>query len=313
MTEITVDRGTHLVAAQAHVWSWDIPVYFFFAGVAAGIMLLTVWLWRRTSLDQRSRWLRWLPFAAPITLALGMLVLFPHLSYKAHAYRFYTTLKPASPMSWEAWILLLSFPATLLLGLSGLLNREIVALSRWAPIRLLRLGGLLRWAHALAQQYAVGVQWSNLVLGLALGAYPGFLLGTLVAHPAWHSAALAPIFLVSALLTGAALMRLFPLNSAEHQALRGINLWAIALQLCLIALFLIWLGTGTEAARQAADLFLGGRFTALFWSLVMLAGLVVPMLLELLEGRRRLSPALASPLLILAGGLFLRLIIVAAG
>lgn len=313
MTEITVDRGTHLVNAQAHVWSWDIPVYFFFAGVAAGVMLLTVWLWRRTPVDQRSRWMRWLPFAAPIMLALGMLVLFPHLSYKAHAYRFYTTLEPASPMSWEAWILLLSFPAALLLGLSGLLSREIEALSRWAPVRLLRLGGLVRWSHGLARQHAVSVQWSNLVLGAALGAYPGFLLGTLVAHPAWHSAALAPIFLVSALLAGAALMRLFPLSSAEYQVLHKINLWAIALQLVLIAMFLIWLGTGTEAARQAADLFLGGRYTALFWSLVILAGLVVPLLLELIAGRRRLSPALASPVLILAGGLFLRLIIVAAG
>lgn len=313
MTEVTVDRGTHLTDLSAHIWSWEIPVYFFFAGVTAGIMLLTVLLWRRTPLEERSRWLRWLPFAAPITLALGMAFLFPHLSYKSHFYRFFTTFQWTSPMSWEAWILLLAFPATILLALSGLRDDEARALSGWRLFRVLRLGRLVRWVQGLSVTYKKPVRWANLILGVALGAYPGFLLGTLVAHPIWNSAVLAPIFLVSAVLTGAALMRLFPLGEAEHSFLRGINLKGIGLQIALIGVFLLWLATGGAAAQQAAGLFLGGSYTALFWVLVIAAGLVVPLVLELVEGQRRLTPSLASPLLLLAGGLFLRLVLVAAG
>jgi len=280
MNEVTVDRGTHL-AELPHVWGWEIPLYLFFAGVTAGIMLLTVTLWKRRPLEQRSRWLRRLPFAAPITLGLGMLVLFPHLSYKAHAWRFFTVFHWTSPMSWEAWILLFTMPATILLALAGLNNEEAGDLSRWRPVTALRLSGLVRWARRLAVDQRENVRRLNLVLGVALAAYPGFLLGTLVARPAWHSAMMVPLFLVSAILTGAALMRLFPLHAEEHSFLRAVNLKAIGLQVALIAVFVLWLASGDLASQQAAQLFLGGPFTALFWALVVVAGLVVPFVLEL--------------------------------
>jgi formate-dependent nitrite reductase membrane component NrfD len=60
-------------------------------------------------------------------------------------------------------------------------------------------------------------------------------------------------------------------------------------------------------------LFLGGSFTALFWSLVIIAGLVVPALLETLEFRWGLKSSIVAPLLLLVGGLSLRWILVLAG
>ena len=48
MNELTIDHGTHLLQAHAHFWTWEIPVYFFFGGVAAGIMLLVVLLRSRS-------------------------------------------------------------------------------------------------------------------------------------------------------------------------------------------------------------------------------------------------------------------------
>jgi formate-dependent nitrite reductase membrane component NrfD len=58
---------------------------------------------------------------------------------------------------------------------------------------------------------------------------------------------------------------------------------------------------------------LGGPFTSSFWSLVVLAGLAVPFLLETLESRLHLRATAVAPLLVLAGGFALRWIMVAAG
>lgn len=313
MTEVTVDRGAHLTDLAAHVWTWQIPLYLFFAGVAAGILLLATTLWSRRPPEERSRWLRWLPMAAPISLGLGMLVLFPHLSYKSHAFRFFTTIELLAPMSWEAWLLLVAAPASGFFALGALLPGEVEALAGWGGLRIFHLGGLVRWAHRLAVTWPLALRRLNLGVAVALAAYPGFLLGTMVARPVWNSAMLIPLFFVSALLSGAALARLFPLEAEEHAALRKLNVRMIALQAVTLGLFLLWLVIGGEASRQASHLFLGGPLTAPFWVLVVVAGLAVPLALELAEGRRRLRPSLASPLLLLGGGLGLRLILVAAG
>jgi len=313
MTEVTVDKSAHLTDLAAHVWTWEIPLYLFFAGVAAGILLLTTTLWAKRPREERGTWLRRLPFAAPICLGLGMLVLFPHLSLKSHAFRFFTTIELLAPMSWEAWLLLVAAPASALLALGGLLTGEVDALAEWGPVRALRLGGLVRWAYSLANRWPVGLRRLNFGVGVALAAYPGFLLGTMVARPVWNTALLVPLFFVAALLGGAALARLFPLEDDESAALRRVSVRVIALQAATLGLFLLWLNLGGVAARQASQLFLGGAFTASFWVLVVVAGLAVPLALELAEGRRHLKPSLASPLLLLSGGLGLRLVLVAAG
>ena len=63
----------------------------------------------------------------------------------------------------------------------------------------------------------------------------------------------------------------------------------------------------------AGDLVLGGPYTAPFWGLVIVAGLVVPLTLNLLEIRRDQPATRFAPLLVLAGGLALRTVMVAAG
>jgi hypothetical protein len=50
--------------------------------------------------------------------------------------------------------------------------------------------------------------WANLVLGVGLGIYTGILLNTMVARPLWNSAILGPLFLVSGLSAGAAVMHI---------------------------------------------------------------------------------------------------------
>ena len=239
------------------IWGWEIAVYLFLGGLAAGSMILA-----------SAARVRRLVFVAPVALSAGMLALFLDLESKLHVFRFYTAFRWTSPMSWGAWILLAIYPVTILYGLR--------------PTENLRR--------------------ASLILGIALGAYTGILLGTLSARAAWDSLFLAPLFLASGLSAAAALAMLLPSTETERDTLRRWDILAIALELIAIAFYLL----------DVRGIFLGGPYTAVFWSLVVIAGLAVPLFLEVFESRRHVHAAVA-PVLVLIGGLSLRWILVLAG
>ncbi|MFZ4579923.1 MAG: NrfD/PsrC family molybdoenzyme membrane anchor subunit [Myxococcota bacterium] len=313
MTEIDLQRHSHLIDPSLHIWGWEIPVYLFLGGVAAGVMVWTSLLFRRIPVAERSRALRWLPFATPVALSLGMLALLLDLANPLHVPRFYATIQLTSPMSWGSWILLAIYPVTLLVGVAALTGPETKAVTTWAPLRWTRLGRLVTWGRRYAQAHDHGLLTVQLSLGLALGVYTGVLLGALGARAVWSSAILPPLFLVSGLSTGAALMMLMRLGHDEHAALRRWDMVAIGVELALLLLYLLGLSTSGATSRGAAELFLGGRFTGAFWALVVLAGLLVPFALETVEGVRRLRPTVIAPVLLLVGGLSLRWLLVLAG
>jgi len=307
MNELTVARHSRFVDPQLHVWGWEIPVYLFLGGLAAGAMILTAILAGREG--ARSRAARWLTFAAPVLVSLGMGALFLDLANKAHVFRFYLAFRWTSPMSWGAWILLVVYPVSLLAALAALTGDEVGSLaSRLGP-----LGGSLRAAHAFASARAAPLRRWSIGTGAALGVYTGILLSALGARALWGSALLGPIFLVSGLSTGAAFMMLFRVTPDERHLLARWDLGLIGVEALLLVLFLLGLAGGDAASQGAAGLLLGGRFTAQFWALVVVAGLAVPAALEALEFRLHLRPTLVAPALVLAGGLSLRWILVAAG
>ncbi|MCZ7585442.1 MAG: polysulfide reductase NrfD [Deltaproteobacteria bacterium] len=304
MHETITNRANPMIDPALHIWGWEIPVYLFLGGLAAGLMILSAMLARRDGAPL-SRWARRLPFAAPALLSLGMLALFLDLEHPAHVFRFYLAFRPASPMSWGAWILVAIYPASLLYGLALLTDEE------WAPAA--RAAGPFEKFRAFAVAKTGALAWINAVLGIALGAYTGVLLGNLGARAAWNSPVLAPLFLVSGFSTGAALAMLLPLSPSEKHLLRRWDLAAIGVEAALLGLFLVGLSTGGAATREAAALFLGGAFTAPFFVFVVIAGLGVPFVLEAVEWRKKLAPTLFAPALLLAGGLALRWVLVAAG
>lgn len=311
MTELELMRHNHLVDPQLQIWGWQIPVYLFLGGLTAGVMILSAIASRRIARDEMSKWLRWMPFASPILLSIGMFALLLDLEYKLHVFRFYTTFRITSPMSWGSWILLLIYPATILLGVSRLTHGELDALVRRLPKRIASAAGLV---HELSTRRTRGLEMWNIGLGIALGAYTGILLGSLGARALWSSPLLGPLFLVSGISTGAALMMLFPISDPEHHLVRNWDVAAIAAELSLLALFFLGLRTNSGAnGKNALDLFLGGPYTAAFWSLVVIAGIAIPLFLEAWESKRAVRATVAGPLLLLAGGFMLRWILVAAG
>ncbi len=313
MTEIEQIHANPLTALGPPAWHWEIVVYLFLGGIAAGVMILSMMLGRRVPLEERSRWARWLPLIAPLLLSVGMFALWLDLERKLTAYRFFLAFRWTAPMSWGSWILLGIYPVTIMLGLGQLTKDEADKAAGWGPLRILRLGGLLGWAHSWARQRLGGLGWANLLMGIALGGYTGILLSNLGARAAWSSAIIAPLFLVSGFSTGAALMMFFPLKDGERALLRDWDLAAIAVELALIGIFLVNLVSGDQAARAAAEFFLGGKLTAVFWSLVVATGLIVPFVIEAFEARRHLRHTAVAPALLLVGGLTLRWVLLTAG
>lgn len=314
MTEIEILRRSELVDPSLHIWGWEIPVYLFLGGITAGIMILTAILGRGAPRERMSNAMRWLPFAAPVILSVGMLALLLDLELKAHLFRFYTAFRVSSPMSWGAWILLFIYPATLLLGLARLRDVEVARIVDLGVVRAMRLQELVRRLRAWSAEAEARLELANVVLGVALGTYTGVLLGTLGARALWSSTLLGPLFLASGLSTGAAFLMLFRVNEHEHDALVRWDIGAIVVEIALIALYFIDLTASKGlAGREAVAMFFGGGYTATFWSLVVITGLAAPLALEVSERVRRLTPTIAAPALLLVGGLALRWILVTAG
>ena len=307
MHELDVARYSNLVDPRLHVWGWEIPVYLFLGGMAAGTLFLSGLLSLRAG--PRSRAVRALPFLAPLLLALGMGALFLDLSHKLHVWRFYLAFRWTSPMSWGAWILLIVFPVAILYGSGTLSDEDVAALRARAP----RLAKVILFRRDCAQKNQRRLRMAAMIAAVGLGGYTGVLLSSLGARALWGSALLGPLFLVSGISSGAALVMLLPVSPEERAHLGRADLHAMWLELGLLLFFLAGLATGGEASRAAAQLVLGGPYTAPFWALVVIAGLVVPATMELLERRLHLAVTAVAPALVLAGGFALRWILVAAG
>jgi len=309
MTEIDIARHSNQIDPQLHIWGWEIPVYLFLGGMAAGAMILSSLLALRKG--ERSPAARWLALAAPALVSVGMVALFLDLAHKLFVWRFYLAFRATSPMSWGAWILVVVYPVSLAFGLAALADDQAARVRAWAA--RVGLGRVFDALRAFGAGRERPLAWAHLGTGVALGVYTGVLLSTLSARPLWNSALLGPLFLVSGLSTGAALFLLFPLPAEERHFVARWDLLAIGLEVMLLALFLVGLATSGQDGQAAAGLLLGGPYTAPFWTLVVIAGLLVPALLEGLEARFHLRATAAAPALALVGGLALRWILVAAG
>ena len=196
-----------------HVWGWEVPVYLFLGGLAAGAMILVPLLAARRAAPSRDACRR-LAFAAPALVSVGMLALFLDLEQKLHAWRFYLAFRWTSPMSWGAWILVLVYPVSLLLALAAPRRRRTARRWRRAPVRS---AGLARRLRDVALARVKCLRRASVAIGVGLGVYTGILLSALAARPLWGSAVLGPLFLASGLSAGAAFLLLWRL-SAEEQA-----------------------------------------------------------------------------------------------
>lgn len=207
-------------------------------------------------------------------------------------------------MSWGAWILVLVYPAML----AALVLRLPPSLARRFP----RLAAL---SERLLEEplWARGVGLLNVGLGILLGIYTGILLSALGARPLWSSAMLGPLFLISGLSTAAALVHMIAPDPDERVLFARADNVFLGTELLFLFLFLIGLLSATEVHVRAAHMLLDGKFGAFFWVGVVGAGIVLPLGIQIAAVRHKIQHTPVAPILVLAGGLVLRFVLVAAG
>ncbi len=300
-------RSNPPVDPVMHIWGWEISVYLFLGGLTAGIMFFSALMLLLNRDEEAPFSVNRLSLLAPVVLSLGMATLFLDLEHKLFVWRFYTTFEPTSPMSYGAWILVLVYPITLLQVLSTLRSGYPLLASLLTGTRPERV--LLvceRWRRPIA--------WAAIPVAVALGIYTGILLSAFSARPFWNTGLLGPLFLVSGLSTGAALIALIARRHSEKRLFTLIDAGLILTELVIVALLLVNLSTGAQPQLDAAARLLGGDYTAWFWGAFVALGLLIPLLLEAAEIRATLrSLALLAPVLVLVGGYVLRVIAVDLG
>jgi len=302
--EIVSTRHNPLVDPTLHVWSWQIPVYLFLGGWVAGMMVLSGYFLLTGRHAQRSCACFRLPLIGLGLLSLGMLALFLDLEHKLFVWRLYVTFEPWSPMSWGAWILLLVY---LVLIAAALVHPPVFLRERVPGLAAVsrRLAGSADLLRAVGAASVAG--------GVALGIYTGILLSALGARPLWSSALLGPLFLVSGLSSGAAFAHLLARDAEEGDRLARADNGFLVAELALTALFLIGLSTAGEAQARAAGLLLSGPYAAVFWTVVIGFGVLLPLVIQTLSLTQRIAHTRMAAVLVLLGGLALRFVIVSAG
>ena len=156
--------------------------------------------------------------------------------------------------------------------------------------------------------------------------YTGFILALGKARVLWNTAIMPPIFLVSAMVSGLALMILvvivkdFILQRKKDPdrpliyALGKFLVASILLDLILIGIDLSVLLTSTTEAYKAAHMLLSGEFSLLFLWVELALGSILPLFLLLFPFTKRWIPAFAlASVLVMVGIFAMRCIMVIGG
>ena len=195
-------RSNPLIDPGLHIWTWEVAMYLFLGGVTAGIMIFAAAVALMKKDETAPFAATRLAILAPIVLSLGMTTLFMDLEHKLYVYRFYTTFKILSPMSWGAWILLIIYPVSILQILSTL-RRGVPRAAGFVDQTALGRS-IVDWCERHRREISLVA----LPAGVLLGVYTAILLSAFSARPFWNTGVLAPMFLVSGLSTAAALVAL---------------------------------------------------------------------------------------------------------
>ena len=287
-----------------HIWHWQIPIYLFLGGLAAGILFLAGVYTILGKEKEMHATVKLAPFIVPFALIIGLFMLFLDLKHKLYFWQLYTTIRLESPMSWGAWVLMFTTPLSIIWAASYI--RELYPNWDWKF-------GFLRTFEAWVIKNRKHIAWPMVVSAVILGIYTGILLSAFNSRPLWNTTILGPLFLVSGMSTGAASIILMSKSHEERRIIGRLDLLFIVIELFFIVHMIMGFLAGSEVHIQAANLFLGGEFTVPFFVFVIALGLLLPALLEILELIGYKVPIVIPAILVLLGGLIFRFIMVEAG
>lgn len=287
-----------------NIWHWQIPIYLFLGGLAAGILFFAGAFTILGKEHKMPATVKKAPMIVPFALVIGLFMLFLDLKHKLYFWQLYTTVRLESPMSWGAWVLMIITPLSIVWSASYV--REVFPNWDWKFKFLYKI-------EAWVIKNRIFIAWPMAVYAVILGIYTGILLSAFNARPLWNTSILGPLFLVSGMSTGAAVIMLMSKDHKERKIMGRIDIVLIVVELFFIIHLFMGFLAGSEVQINAANLFLGGKFTAPFFAFVVILGLIFPAVLEAMELKGYKLPVIIPALLILLGGLIFRFLMVEAG
>jgi len=301
---IVSGRANPLIDPHLHIWHWQIPLYLFLGGLAAGILFFAGLYTVLRKEDKYPTAIKKAPLIVPFALVLGLIALLLDLKHQAYFWRLYTAIRLESPMSWGAWVLMVVTPLSFI----------------WAAIHIKDTFPKWNWRYRVLFQleaffikYKMVLAWIMMISSIILGVYTGILFSAFNARPLWNTSILGPLFLASGLSAGAAMIMLLSKNHSEREIFSKIDIIIIVIEMFLIVHMFMGFLASTQVQIDAAKLFLGGPYTASFWIFVVILGMIIPVILEVLELNKFRIPVLIPATLVLFGSLMMRFLIAFAG
>ncbi len=287
-----------------NIWHWQIPIYLFLGGLAAGILVFASVFYLMGKEEKMPATVKKAPMLVPFALAIGLLMLFLDLKHKLYFWQLYTTIRLESPMGWGSWVLMIIMPLSIL----------------WSASYVSEIFPKWDWKYQFLKDFEAWliknrkfIAWPMAIYAVILGIYTGILLSAFNARPLWNTSILGPLFLVSGMSTGAATIILMSNNHKERKIMGRIDILLIIIELFFIIHLFMGFLAGSEVQINAANLFLGGKFTAPFFTFVVMLGLIFPAVLEIFELKGFKVPIYVPAILVLIGGLIFRFLMVEAG
>lgn len=279
-------------------WQWFITLYFFLGGLAGGSYVLAalIDLYGRAEERRLAHIGYYIPLPCValsgllLSIDLGRPLRFWHMLIESNTY--WPMFKYWSPMSSGAWALTV-FGLFSTLSFLAVLAED----SHLVPAAFRRL----RPPSPLGKAIVV----LGSIAGLYLAGYTGVLLAV-TNRPIWaDTPLLGMLFIVSAASTSAALIMLLAHRSGSRipvlANLHRMDDSLMVLELLVLAALVVSLGPVARA-------WLNGWGALL--SIVVVVGLIVPLAFSWLERHGRRWNVVASTVLVLIGGLLLRIVIV---
>lgn len=260
-----------------NTWVWEPAAYLFLGGLAGGTFLVVA-LIRFLSKDSFPKVTVVGSWISTVALIVGLLLLVVDLAKPLKAMMMWESfVNFNSWMTIGAWLL---FVAVVFMGVCSVFSTsKLVAVMESFCKPLAKAAGRISKASMIA----------GAVCGFGVAAYTGVLLWNAHGIPLWDTPLLPALFTVSALDAGANValaILLFEKSKKAGAAVRKLDfslIGLITLEACVLFALLFTHMQGNASQVLSANTLLCGELSMQFWSLVVVIGLVVPLVLTTLD------------------------------
>lgn len=274
-----------------------IAIYFYLTGISAGSFIVSTlaYVFGQTKFKPIGRIA---VVMATVVLILAPITLLIHVGRPFRAWRLFYNINFTSPISWGSFLLTLYPINCIIYGYFIFKNNA----------RMTKLFGTI-----------------GIPLAVAVHGYCGFILGFAKARHLWNTALMPILFLVSAIVSGVALVifvvyirdRFFSQEGKVNEelifGLAKLMGGFLLLDLFLVLSDVLILLAGNEDAIKAGWLLLTGKFAIPFLGIENGLGKVIPAILIFSTKLRTTNRVVLASFLVMLGILFMRLVVVLAG